>query len=51
MINDIDDNMKYASILSFADDNRLWNPITSQGDCSNSEDDLEKVYTCMGQRK
>ncbi len=43
LMGDISDNIN-SHIISFADDTRLYAPITSDNDCDILQDDLSKIY-------
>ena len=44
MMHDINENIFYATIGSFADDTRLWKLITANSDIDNLQNDLQIIY-------
>ena len=44
MLHDINENIFYATVGSFADDTRLWKLITANSDIDNLQNDLQIIY-------
>ena len=44
MISDIDKDIKSSTLISFADDTRLYTNVDSPSDCDNMQSDLDSVY-------